>query len=238
VRALCTTRAGGVSQPPWDSLNLGLHVCDDPKAVQTNRMLLQQMLGENVRPVYLQQIHGTTVQALDKNTPDGLPGDASTTTHAGIACTVMMADCLPVLFTNCKGTRVAAGHAGWRGLANGVLEATLTCFDDAPDDILAWLGPCIGPHAFTVGADVHAAFCNAMPAAAAHFQPSEKWQADLAALARLRLHAAGVTRLCGNDSTPAWCTVDNPSRFFSHRRDAALLGSSGRMAACIWRMDE
>jgi len=199
---------------------------------------VRNLLGKGVHPVYLQQIHGTAVQTLTNNTPDGLPGDASTTTHVGIACTVMVADCLPVLFTNGTGTRVAAAHAGWRGLAEGVLEATLTHFNDASEDIWAWLGPCIGPCAFTVGADVHAAFCSNTPAAAAHFQPlaQGQWQADLAALARLRLRAAGVTRLGGNDSTPSWCTVSNPLRFFSHRRDAARLGSSGRMAACIWRM--
>jgi len=214
-------------------------VGDDPAAVCANRTLLQRTLGENVHPVYLQQIHGTAVHTLDNNTPDGLPGDASTTTHAGIACTVMVADCLPVLFTNRTGTRVAAAHAGWRGLASGVLEATLACFDDAPDAIWAWLGPCIGPHAFEVGANVWTAFCEQHSVAAAHFQPltEGKWLADLAALARLRLHAAGVTRLGGNDSTPAWCTVGNPLRFFSHRRDALRLGSSGRMAACIWRVD-
>jgi len=235
VHVLCTTRAGGISAPPWDSFNLGTHVGDSPAAVQANRARLQSLLGKDVHPVYLQQVHGTQVQMLDAHTPNGLPADASTTRHAGIACTVMMADCLPVLFANRSGTQVAAAHAGWRGLAAGVLETTLACFDRA-DEVLAWLGPCIGPSAFAVGAEVRKAFCQTNSAATAHFQPLNKgqWRADLAALARQRLHAAGVAHISGNDSTPAWCTVGNPSRFFSHRRDSPLFGSSGRMAACIW----
>jgi len=236
VRLLCTTRAGGFSEAPWDSLNLGAHVGDDPAAVRANRAVLQGMLGANVHPVYLQQVHAIGVQVLDGNTPDGLLADASTTVQAGLACTTLVADCLPVLLSNKAGTRVAAVHAGWRGLANGVLEAALACFDDNAADVLAWLGPCIGPAAFEVGPEVHTAFCSQSNAAVAHFQPlaQRKWQADLAALARQRLHAAGVTQCSGNDSTPIWCTVGNPSLFFSHRRDSVRQGSSGRMAACIW----
>ncbi|MGB3880503.1 MAG: peptidoglycan editing factor PgeF [Diaphorobacter nitroreducens] len=257
VRALCTTRNGGVSAPPWDSFNLGRFVGDDPAAVQANWAALQDALGAGgsaVRAVYLRQVHGTAVQPLDAHTPDGLDADGCTTQAAGVACIVMAADCLPVLFTNRAGTRVAAAHAGWRGLAAGVLESTLECFRPAAqagqaqaaiengatadaDDVMAWLGPCIGPEAFEVGAEVREAFCAQDPRAAAYFRPHAsdgKWLADLAGLARHRLRACGVTALYGNDSTSAWCTVANPSRFFSHRRDTARLGSSGRMAACIW----
>lgn len=273
VRALCTTRQGGVSAAPWDSFNLGRLVGDDPHAVQANWARLGQVLQHAsfarpataegagvvpsvdvvhpVRPVYLRQVHGNLVQHLQAETPDGIAADASTTTLAGLACLVMAADCLPVLFTNRSGTRVAAAHAGWRGLAAGVLEETIQCFrsktlagkglvaikNEFDEPLLAWLGPCIGPQAFEVGAEVRAAFCQHDAAAAKHFQPTgtpEKYWADLPALARQRLRAAGVQALYGNDSSPAWCTVGNPSQFFSYRRDQARLGSSGRMAACIW----
>lgn len=257
VHALCTTRNGGVSQPPYDSFNLGRLVGDDPVAVQANWLALQAAIsgpGRPVRATYLRQVHGTAVQALEADTPDGGDADACTTARPGLACTVMAADCLPVLFTNRAGTRVAAAHAGWRGLAAGILEATLRSFwpadqssqaqpaikndgSDAPRDILAWLGPCIGPQAFEVGPEVRAAFCAQDPQAARHFRPhggGGKWLADLAGLARQRLQARGVSALYGNDGSPAWCTVGNPSRFFSHRRDSPLLGTSGRMAACVW----
>ncbi|WP_404299670.1 peptidoglycan editing factor PgeF [Alicycliphilus denitrificans] len=257
VHALCTTRNGGVSAPPYDSFNLGRLVGDDPAAVQANWAALQAAVsaaGRPVRPVYLCQVHGTTVQPLDAGTPEGGAADACTTATPGVACTVMAADCLPVLLTNRAGTRVAAAHAGWRGLAAGVLEETLKSFmaqcpmgkaqaaiknavAEAPQEVLAWLGPCIGPQAFEVGAEVRAAFCDHDPQASAYFKPqgnAGKWLADLAGLARQRLRAQGVTALYGNDGSPAWCTVGNPSRFFSHRRDSSLLGASGRMAACIW----
>lgn len=257
VRALCTTRSGGVSAPPFDSFNLGRYVSDDPAAVQANWATLQRTLGSSgapVRAVYLRQVHGTAVQPLDAHTPDGLDADACTTQAAGVACIVMAADCLPVLFTNRDGTRVTAAHAGWRGLAGGVLEAALQSFcaaaqvdkaqaaikneaQTSSQDVMAWLGPCIGPAAFEVGSEVRAAFCAADPSAAAHFRPhgsAGKFMADLAALARQRLRAQGVTALYGNDSSPGWCTVANASRFFSYRRDNAVLGGSGRMAACIW----
>lgn len=257
VHALCTTRSGGVSLPPYDSFNLGRLVGDEPAAVAANWAALQAVVsagGGAVRPVYLRQVHGTAVQPLDTATPEGCDADACTTATPGVACTVMAADCLPVLFTNRAGTRVAAAHAGWRGLAAGVLEATTRSFrpetvdgkaraaienvaTDAPQELLAWLGPCIGPQAFEVGPEVRAAFCAQDGQADAYFRPSGqagKWFADLAGLARLRLRAAGVSALYGNDSSPAWCTVGNPSRFFSHRRDSARLGATGRMAACIW----
>ena len=250
VRALFTTRAGGVSVGPFDSLNLGDHVRDDPQAVAVNRQRLADVIG--ARPVFLQQVHGTDVAVLDGRTADGTVADACVTAEAAVACTVMVADCLPVLFTDRAGSVVAAAHAGWRGLAAGVLEQCHAAFRaevqrlrpalSAPQvvaDTLAWLGPCIGPQAFEVGDEVREAFVAWRPEAAACFaaQPAAgKHLADLPRLARLRLQAMGITAVYGNDGAPAWCTVTQASRFFSHRRDAVRLGSSGRMAACIWRV--
>ena len=267
VWALCTTRMGGSSQPPYDSLNLGTHVGDDPAAVQANRQTLQAALQAHAaaaRAVFLNQVHGVGVVHLDAATPDGTEADACVTTAPGAVCTIMVADCLPVLFAHRNGRVVAAAHAGWRGLAGtggrGVLESTFEDFEAlaggpavsiaiksgaiavAPAvaaDTLAWLGPCIGPQAFEVGAEVRATFCDADVAAQSCFVPRAdvpgKYLCDLAGLARLRLRALGITQIYGNDSTAPWCTVTNASRFFSHRRDAAVLGASGRFAACIWR---
>jgi len=264
VHALCTTRAGGVSVAPYDDLNLGDHVNDAPAAVQANRAVLAQVLsdaGAPTRPVFLRQVHGVHVHALGPATPDGTEADACTADVPGVACTIMVADCLPVLFTDRRGTQVAAAHAGWRGLAGaggrGVLEAVFESFgpliqsdqaliainreaNSVPEaessELMAWLGPCIGPMAFEVGAEVKAAFCDGDPATALHFRPhgQGKYLADLAGLARQRLQALGIHRIYGNDSSAAWCTVSQPSRFFSHRRDTSALGGSGRFAACIW----
>ena len=240
VRALFTSRAGGVSAAPCDSFNLGDHVRDDPAAVALNRQRLAAVIG--VRPVFLQQVHGTAVAELDAQTPDGTVADACLSTQTGVACAVMVADCLPVLFTNAAGTAVAAAHAGWRGLAGGVLEACLERFTQvapASGEVLAWLGPCIGPRAFEVGDEVRAAFLARQPEAAACFEAlpqAGKHLANLPQLARLRLQAFGITQVHGNDGTPPWCTVTQSARFFSHRRDAARLGSTGRMGACIWRV--
>jgi polyphenol oxidase len=250
VRALCTTRAGGMSGAPYDSLNLGPHVGDHPAHVQHNRAVLQQALG--ARPVFMVQVHGTHVLELGSETPDHLQADGCTTTALGVACTVMVADCLPILLCDMAGTRVAAAHAGWRGLlgkvgapeegggSQGVVEQIVKHFlpaapaksAQAATKIIAWLGPCIGPQAFEVGPEVRAAFVGADPQAAQCFAalPADKWLADLAGLARLRLRAMGVHAIYGNDSSTAWCTVSNPSRFFSHRRDLV----SGRQGACIW----
>ncbi len=250
VRALCSTRSGGVSVAPWDSCNLGDHVGDEPGAVRANRArfahALQAAEGD-VRPVFLRQVHGTQVLAIDHDTPDDAEADGCTSRTAGLACTVLVADCLPVLLTDKAGTRVAAAHAGWRGLAAGVLEATLQCFSPfglesqaqkaIKTEVIAWLGPCIGKAAFEVGSEVFAAFTRADPGAATCFAASGnegKYLADLTALARRRLAAAGVSRIYGNDGSERWCTVSNPARFFSHRRDASSLGASGRMAASIW----
>jgi YfiH family protein len=235
VRAMCTTRSGGVSGGRYESLNLGDHVGDDPAHVAANRGLLRQAIG--VRPVFLQQVHGSQVALLEgagNPLPDGAAADACTTAESGLACTIMVADCLPVLFTDKAGRRVAAAHAGWRGLAGGVLEAAAAHFGPGPGSILAWLGPCIGPRAFEVGPEVKAAFEAHAPAAAGCFSPAAadgKWLADLPALARQRLRAAGIEAVYGNDGSDGWCTVGNPSRFFSHRRD----GISGRFAALVWK---
>lgn len=243
IHALFTTRAGGVSAPPFDSLNLGDHVRDDPAAVATNRQRLREATGAH--PVFLSQVHGVEVTALDGTTPDGTEADACLTEQSGVACTVMVADCLPVLWCLPDGSAVAASHAGWRGLlgrdGHGILEATaraLRTMSGSPSEPLVWLGPCIGPKAFEVGAEVREAFVAADAEASRCFRalPTDgKFLADLPALARLRLDAMGVTRVFGNDGSDAWCTVTQWSRFFSHRRDAARFGSTGRMAACIWR---
>ncbi len=236
VQAVCTSRQGGFSQPPYDSLNLGLHVGDDPQQVMRNRAHLQASLATPVP--YLAQVHGTQVLQLDRQTADGVEADACYTTMSGLTCCIMVADCLPVLFTDRQGSFVAAAHAGWRGLAGqggvGVLEALVRALPvDRTDDLLAWLGPCIGPQAFEVGPQVRAAFVANAIAAQVCFKPSlapDKYLADLPGLARQRLSALGVGQIFGNDGSQPWCTVSNPSRFFSHRRDRI----SGRMAACIW----
>ena len=232
VGAVCSTRTGGVSRGVYRSLNLGDHVGDALVDVAANRARLQDALG--VRPVFLKQVHGIDVLDLDAETPDGAEADACVAATPGNACTVMVADCLPVLFASACGTRVAAAHAGWRGLASGVLERTLQrlrTVGEAPP--VAWLGPCIGPRAFEVGGEVKTLFEKRAPEAADCFRvagESGKWWADLAGLARQRLRAAGVESIHGNDGSDAWCTVRNPLDFFSHRRD----GVSGRFAACVW----
>ncbi len=242
VRALCTTRSGGMSAPPYDSLNLGTHVGDDAVHVQHNRARFQQVLG--ARAVFLNQVHGTRTLELGATTVDGQEADGCWTQQRALACTVMVADCLPILLCDRQGTRVAAVHAGWRGLAgeggNGVVEEIYPRFmaaapvgtAQAAPEIIAWLGPCIGPQAFEVGPEVRAAFVAHSPAAAQAFapRPGDKWLADLAWLARQRLQTLGITGIYGNDGSPGWCTVSNPSRFFSHRRDRV----SGRFAASIW----
>lgn len=251
VHALFTSRAGGVSEAPFDRLNLGDHVGDDPAAVVTNRARLTSAL--NAQPVFLQQVHGTEVVSIDAHTSDGTEADACLSESRGVACTIMVADCLPVLFTNRAGSVVAAAHAGWRGLVGkggqGVLETSFDALvqvaqrvdvhatrDSVAADALVWLGPCIGPTAFEVGAEVREAFVSADAGAAACFvaQHAGKFLADLPALARRRLRALGISNVYGNDGSDTWCTVTQSATFFSHRRDAGRLGSSGRMAACIW----
>ena len=248
VHAVCTTRAGGLSGAPWDSCNLGTHVGDVAAHVQSNRAVLQSTLA--ARAVFMDQVHGQTMLELLPSTPTAslvhpaVQADGAFTQSRGLACTVMVADCLPVLLCDTQGRMVAAVHAGWRGLAGqggvGVVEQIFKRFKAlAPVEyaqpaikIIAWLGPCIGPAAFEVGDEVRAAFVECMPSAAACFKPAAqgKWLADLPGLARQRLAALGITGVYGNDSSGPWCTVGNASRFFSHRRDRV----SGRQAACIW----
>jgi YfiH family protein len=238
VQALCTTRLGGVSLPPYESLNLGDHVQDEPQHVAQNRDILKQTL-QGARPVFLKQVHGSDVLNLEPSTLDGATADACITSIPDLACTRMAADCLPILFTDSKGAIVAAAHAGWRGLAHGVVENTVKtrCAKSGvlPGDILVWLGPCIGPNAFEVGSEVHQAFLEADATLSSCFKEHplnpDKYFADLPMLARKRLRALGVLSIAGNDSTNAWCTVQQASRFFSYRRE----GVTGRFAACIWR---
>ena len=231
VRAVCTARDGGVSTGPYASLNIGDHVGDDAQCVGRNRALFERAIG--ARPVYLKQVHGSGVAVLDGTTEDGTEADGCWTSVRGVACTIMVADCLPVLFATADGAKVAAAHAGWRGLAGGILEATVRALAAEPASLVAWLGPAIGPQAFEVGAEVKEAFERRDPGASKHFKPYRpgKWLCDLPALARMRLQSQGLERVHGNDGSQGWCTVANPSRFFSFRRD----GASGRFAAAIWR---
>ena len=240
VVAAMSMRQGGVSVAPWQSLNLGVAVGDDALAVADNRARFAAALA--ARPTWLNQVHGIAVRRLragqaDQADPCGAPqetADAAWTDEPGVACTVQVADCMPVLFAARNGRAVAAAHAGWRGLSAGVLEATLQAMQDganvAPADIVAWLGPCIGRYQFEVGAEVLQAFRDPLDADA--FLPrnrpdgSARWLANLQRLAQRRLKAAGV----GAVSVFAACTVEDGSRFFSFRRD----GVTGRMAAAVF----
>lgn len=227
IRSAMTTRLGGVSQGPWESLNLGVAAGDDPLHVAENRRRLSINLNLPAEPAWLRQVHG--VKAVDASTVEGpIEADASYATAPGAICVVQAADCLPVLFCNDAGTVVAAAHAGWRGLAAGVLEATLDALPVPAATLMAWLGPAIGPTAFEVGIDVRDAFIGVDPTSSECFvqQPSGKYLADLYALARRRLARHGISRIHGGTR----CTVSEPQHFFSHRRD----GRCGRMAALIW----
>jgi YfiH family protein len=229
VDALMSTRAGGVSAPPWDRLNLGVAVGDDPAAVAENRRRFAAALGAT--PVWLRQVHGTEVLRLGDGADPDRRADAAWTDRPGLACTVQVADCLPVLLAHRDGRAVAAAHAGWRGLAGGVLENTVraVCAGIGCDaqDLLAWLGPGIGPSRFEVGADVLEAFADSPQHFVSRPRPdgAARWLADLPALARARLHRVGVVQVAGGN----WCTVEDASRFFSFRRD----GVTGRMAAAV-----
>lgn len=227
VRACSTTRAGGVSVAPWDSLNLGDHVGDQPAAVQANRQRLVNMADLPAMPWWLEQVHGTEVVRLDGRPPATRRADAVWSNQAGTVCAVMTADCLPVLFCSFDGKEVAAAHAGWRGLCAGVLENTLRQFSAPPEEIHVWMGPAIGPEAFEVGPEVRAAFMAHDPAAAGAFRAAgDKFYADLWQLARQRLAAQGVTSVSGGGR----CTWHDSAHFFSWRRS----GTTGRMASLIW----
>lgn len=244
VKALMTTRQGGVSGAPWGPLNLGFLSGDKLEDVETNRALVTQGLG--VPAVYLRQVHGAHGVAVDITTPPNTEADVAWTTQKGVACAIMAADCLPILVCHPQARWVAGAHAGWRGLAGiegqGVVETLASAAlaqGLAVQDCLVWLGPCIGPTAFEVGADVHAAFQNLLKTARHPtdlFEPtaSGKYMANLAGLARELLQQAGFKSLHGNDSSVAWCTYRQEATYHSHRRDAVVKGGAGRMAAYIW----
>lgn len=237
VRALITTRAGGVSAAPYDSFNLRDHAGDEAVAVAENRARLRRMLP--AEPLWLDQVHGTDVvcaeevarqAAAHRAQAEAVRADASITFQPGVVCAVLTADCLPVLFCDAAATVAGAAHAGWRGLAAGVLEASVAKLGVPPHSVLAWLGPAIGPAAFQVGGDVREAFLRTDPGAAVAFVSDGpgKWMADLFALARMRLTRAGVVRIYGGGQ----CTHADARRFYSYRRD----GQTGRFASLIWLM--
>jgi polyphenol oxidase len=230
VHACCTTRGGGVSTGVYGTLNLGDHVGDAPGRVARNRALLRTALALPAEPLWLNQVHGCTVVRTGGRIARPA-ADAVIACRPGSVCAVLTADCLPLLICDRQGRRAAAVHAGWRGLAAGVIESTLSALGalGAPcEDLLVWLGPAIGPAAFAVGGEVRAAFLAANPEVTSAFQagPDGKWFADLFALARHRLARAGVTQVYGGTD----CTYSDPERFFSYRRD----GITGRMASLIW----
>lgn len=224
---MITTRLGGVSQGPYASLNLGDHVGDDPAAVVENRAILQQRLGLPAAPHWLTQVHGCQVATAEQSMP-GCAADAICTRQPGRVCAVLTADCLPLLICDRQGGGVCAVHAGWRGLAAGVIEAALAKHDRPAADLLVWLGPAIGPGAFEVGEDVRQAFVAQDCEAEAAFEPlrAGHWLADIYTLARQRLSRLGVGFVGGGE----YCTVTDRERFFSYRRD----GVTGRMASLIW----
>ena len=257
VKALQTTRLGGVSSAPYDSLNLGMHVGDDPVRVNRNRQSLAPLMpGE---PVWLEQVHGVAVANADM-AGCRIQADACIARQRGSVCVVMTADCLPVLLCDMRGSVVGAVHAGWKGLAAGVIEAAVQAMDVAPQNLMAWLGPAISQDAFEVGEEVRAAFVSAHPQAASAFVSGQsgKWMADLYALARIRLNALGITQIYGGgdcdtllrssglrEQSPAappapdgstapcrggYCTYRERDTFFSYRRD----GTTGRMGTFIW----
>lgn len=228
VHGLATTRSGGCSAGAWAGLNLGAHTGDDRDAVERNRAVLREQAALPAAPHWLNQVHGNAVVTLPTAslTPTA---DASCSAIADTVCAVLTADCLPVLFCNRAGSWVAAAHAGWRGLCDGVLEQTVAAYPGKSAELLAWFGPAIGPSAFEVGPEVCAAFVAHDGAAAAAFQVGhgDRFYANLYLLARQRLQAAGVTAIYGG----GLCTFTEPARFYSYRRDK----QTGRQATLIWR---
>jgi YfiH family protein len=224
VRAFVTER--GVGDSSYGSLNLATHVGDDPTRVAANRERLRTELSLPAEPAWLEQVHGARVLDLDRDEVE--PADGAVTGRAGVVCTVMTADCLPVVLCTRDGRRAGVAHAGWRGLSVGVLPAAVRALAADPGQVLAWLGPAIGPAAYEVGADVRSAFVGADPAADRWFTPNARgrWQADLYGLARESLRDAGVRAIHGG----GFCTFSEAGRFFSHRRE----GPCGRMATLVW----
>jgi len=229
VRALSTFRGGGFSVGPYASLNLGDHVGDDPAKVAENRRLLRQEAGLPSEPHWLAQVHGVRVADIDSDGPR-TASDAAVTRRPGRVCAILTADCLPVLLAADSGEVVAAAHAGWRGLAAGVIEATFRAMGVDPDRTLAWLGPAIGPGSFEVGGEVREAFLSQDEGSRGAFEANSRgrFMADLGSLARRRLGILGITRIYGGTGE---CTHAAADRYFSHRRD----GACGRQATLIWR---
>lgn len=227
VHAVATERSGGVSAGPYASLNLAEHVGDEPGAVAANRDALASALSLDTQPCWLEQVHGADVLDLDTDPPGR--ADGAVTSTPGRVCVVLTADCVPVLLAARDGSRVGAAHAGWRGLAAGVLTQAVARMGTPPEQIQAWLGPAIGPTSYEVDADVRDAFLGADPSADRCFVPTRPghWHADLYGLARARLSKSGVEAVYGGD----FCTFTESARFFSHRREAPC----GRMATLIWR---
>ncbi len=230
VKALVTTRSGGVSPAPWDSLNLGINTADVDSHVASNRQILVEQLGSEMRIQWIRQVHGSRV--IEAGVDELPTADACFSRNANMACAVLTADCLPVLFCNASATQVAVAHAGWRGLAQGVLASTLQTFADPSEQIYAWLGPAISGENYQVGADLIESFRQSP-----HFSVDDedqvfqqyrkgKWYADLAQIARIQLAEHGVTHVLGGD----YCTYRDQQRFYSYRRD----GETGRFASLIW----
>ena len=228
VRALQTLRNDGFSQAPWNSFNLGDHVGDAVEHIGANRAELRRQLPRE--PLWLKQVHGV-VAVNAENSPNFVTADASFARASGYVCAVMTADCLPILLCDQAGSVVAAAHAGWRGLLDGVIEQTVAGMGVPPATLIAWLGPAIGPTCFEVGDEVRAAFVSKSAEAASAFVAlgQGKWLADIYQLARQRLNGLGVFDISGGDA----CTVSEPKRYFSYRRD----GVTGRMASLIWLAD-
>lgn len=227
VRAFMSTRRGGVSSGVYASMNVGMNSGDDADRVRENRQRLVQATGLREPPRWLRQVHGVVVVAAHEVPADRVPeADGAWTDAPGVGCVVMAADCLPVLLARRDGGAVAALHAGWRGLAEGVVEAGVNALPGAPEQYIAWLGARIGPDAFVVREDVRSAFQGADDAAAFASVGADQWRADLGRLAANRLRLLGIEAF---DS--GLCTASDNARFFSHRRD----GACGRMAAVIWR---
>lgn len=231
VHGFTTLRHGlGVSQPPFDELNLGLRAGDEPDAVRRNRSLLSEHANLPATPCWLRQVHGVAVERFDAPCSDEREADAAVTSTPGTVLAILTADCMPVLFCAGDGSEIGAAHAGWRGLAGGVLENTLAAMRTSPREVQVWLGPAAGPQRYEIGEEVFDAFVSHDPAAASEFAATRPghWRVDLYALARRRLTAAGVP--AANIHGGGLCTISEPDRFFSHRRDQR----TGRMASLIW----
>ncbi|HHF3106857.1 peptidoglycan editing factor PgeF [Vibrio diabolicus] len=229
VKAFASTRIGGFSTGPYQGLNLGTHVGDDLSLVEKNRAWLAQQANMPNAPIWLNQTHSTVVAQANEPTTQVLDADGVFTSSSHVVCSAMIADCLPVLLTNTQGTQVAAVHAGWRGLANGIVENALALFSG---EVIAWLGPAIGPQAFEVGEDVLQAFVDFDSQAHQAFIPRDidgKWFADMSVLATQRLNRAGVTQVFDS----GLCTYQDKASFYSYRRD----GKTGRQATFIWIED-